>query len=96
MSHTLMTFLGQAASYQSTTYRFPDSDTATTRHFSLALRRKLQADRLVMFGASGSAWGVICLDGQGAALAGEALDAVEQVILAMRPNRQPAFFRSAR
>lgn len=56
MSHTLVTFLGRAGNYQSTTYRFPDGETATTRYFGLALRRKLQADHLVMFGASGSGW----------------------------------------
>jgi len=87
VNHTLITFLGRAGNYQSTTYRFPDGDTATTRYFSLALRRKLRADRLVMFGTSGSAWDVICLDDQGAALTGEALDAVEQVESAVRENR---------
>ena len=87
MSHTLVTFLGRAGNYQSTTYRFPDGETATTRYFGLALRRKLQADRLVMFGTSGSAWDVICLDDEGAALTGEALDAVEQVQNAVQANR---------
>ncbi|HOW74419.1 MAG TPA: TIGR02221 family CRISPR-associated protein [Candidatus Competibacteraceae bacterium] len=87
MSHTLVTFLGRAGNYQSTTYRFPDGETATTRYFGLALRRKLQADRLVMFGTSSSAWDVICLDDEGAALTGEALDAVEQVQNAVQANR---------
>ncbi len=87
MTHTLITFLGKVGNYQPTTYRFPDGETATTRYFGLALRRKLQADRLVMFGTSGSAWDVICLDDDGAALAGEALDAVEQVESAVQANR---------
>lgn len=87
MSHTLVTFLGRAGNYQSTTYQFSDGETATTRYFGLALRRKLQADRLVMFGTSGSAWDVICLDDEGAALTGEALDAVEQVQNAVQANQ---------
>jgi len=61
MTHTLISFLGKAGNYQSTAYQFPDGEIATTRYFGLALRRKLQADHLVMFGTSGSAWDVICL-----------------------------------
>ena len=87
MTHTLISFLGKAGNYQSTAYRFPDGEITTTRYFGLALRRKLQADRLVMFGTSGSAWDVICLDDDGVALSGEALDAVEAVETAVRANR---------
>lgn len=87
VTHTLITFLGRAGNYQTTTYRFPDNETVTTRFFGLALRRKLQPDRLVMFGTSGSAWDVICLDDDGAALTGEALDAVDQVETAARANQ---------
>lgn len=87
MTHTLISFLGRAGNYQYATYRFPDGETITTRYFGLALRRKLQADRLVMFGTSGSAWDVICLDDDGVALAGESLDAIEKVQDAVKANR---------
>jgi CRISPR-associated Csx2 family protein len=86
MTHTLITFLGKAGNYQKTTYRFPDNETATTRFIGLALRRKLQADRLVMFGTSGSNWEVVFLDDDGVALTGPDLDAVDQVITAVRAN----------
>lgn len=87
MTHTLISFLGRAGNYKPATYRFPDGETTTTRYFGLALRQKLQADRLVMFGTSGSAWDVICLDDDGIALTGEALDAIEQVQDAVKANR---------
>ncbi len=87
MTHTLISFLGRAGNYQYTTYRFPDGEAVTTRYFGLALRRKLQADHLVMFGTSGSAWDVICLDDDGVALAGESLDAIEKVQDAVKANR---------
>lgn len=87
MNHTLITFLGKAGNYQTTTYRFPDNETVTTRYFGLALRRKLQADRLVMFGTSGSGWDVICLDDDGVDLTGKALEAVDKVQTAVQANR---------
>jgi CRISPR-associated Csx2 family protein len=87
MAHTLISFLGRAGNYQPATYRFPDGETTITRYFGLALRRKIQADRLVMFGTSGSAWDVICLDDDGVALTGESLDAIEQVQDAVKANR---------
>lgn len=87
MTHTLISFLGKAGNYQPTTYRFPDGETAITRYFGLALRQKLQADRLVMFGTSGSAWDVICLDNDDVALTDESLEAIEKVQDAVKANQ---------
>lgn len=64
MDLTLVTFLGKgrvdaATGYRSATYQFPDRQQYTTPFFGLALAEVLQPKRLVIFGTSGSMWGVL-------------------------------------
>lgn len=64
MDLTLVTFLGKgrvdaATGYRSATYQFPDRRRRTTPFFGLALTEVLQPERLVIFGTSGSMWGVL-------------------------------------
>ncbi|MDQ7005479.1 MAG: TM1812 family CRISPR-associated protein [Ghiorsea sp.] len=60
----LISFLGggmkpaDGSGYREATYQFDDKTKDTSRYFAETLARKLQPDRVVMFGTSGSMWDV--------------------------------------
>lgn len=91
MSTALISFLGrqgrQEDGYRRTKYRFLDGETEETKYFAQALRRRLQPDRIVLLGTSGSMWDVLTEDCEADtdlwATVGEAVDrqAVDQALL---------------
>ncbi|OUD14211.1 TIGR02221 family CRISPR-associated protein [Thioflexithrix psekupsensis] len=60
--YTLITFIGKvhnkSGKYQTAKYRFSDNSVKETSLFGIALQEKLQVERLVVLGTSGSMWGV--------------------------------------
>lgn len=62
MTHCLVTFLGRTprvngdGDYKRVDYRFPDGHVARAAFLGFPLRRWLDADRLVIFGTTGSMW----------------------------------------
>lgn len=73
MNHTFVTFLGRGQQHRDTgewvyreaTYEFPatsrkpKSQTKTTEFFGLALAEHIKPNRVIIFGTSGSQWGVL-------------------------------------
>ncbi len=66
MSIALISFLGRQrrleGGYRPASYRFHDGEVVETRYFARALRRKLNPDRVVLLGTSGSMWDVLVED----------------------------------
>lgn len=62
MTHCLVSFLGNSqlkqgvASYHEVDYRFPDGQTDRAAFFGFPLQRHIKADKLVIFGTTGSMW----------------------------------------
>lgn len=87
MTHILMTFLGRVekgGNYNETDYCFSSGAAVKTRYFGLTLREKLQAEKLVILGTSGSMWEVLFIEGVD--LTEEAPSAVEQLSNAAKEN----------
>jgi len=63
--HVLFTFLGRTppqyskTGYRECTYRFPDGSEQTATYFGICLAKYLHVDEIVIFGTSGSQWGVL-------------------------------------
>ncbi|RMH50794.1 MAG: TIGR02221 family CRISPR-associated protein [Zetaproteobacteria bacterium] len=66
MTDLLISFLGKQrraeGGYRLARYRFDDGDLVETRYFAQALRRKLNPDRVLLLGTSGSMWDVLIED----------------------------------
>lgn len=62
MTHCLVSFLGNSqlkqgvASYREVDYRFPDGQTDHAAFFGFPLQRHVKADKLIIFGTTGSMW----------------------------------------
>ncbi len=83
MSAVLISFLGKQSrfdgGYRTASYRFPDGEVIETRYFARALRRRLDPDRLVIFGTPSSMWDVLAEDcDAGSDLWAEVAEAVDR------------------